>query len=147
MSSRTFILLKPDALERGLVDQVMQRFFEKGYLIENLHYRVIDRELIRRHYSEVIKREGPAFVDWLDMEFVGKPALAMVLSYPGDDGISLGREILGNRRPSIAEKGTIRGDFGVPAPDPDTPAMNLIHASDCFEAFEAERALWFGDAL
>lgn len=146
MGSKTFILLKPDALERGLVDQVMLRFLEAGYRIERLHYRIIGTELIRCHYDEVIRREGPGFVDWLDEEFVGKPCLAMVLTYPEEDGVQLARVMLGNRRPELAEKGTIRGDFGIPVLDPEVPAMNLIHASDSEISFEKEKGLWFGDS-
>lgn len=143
MSSKTFIVLKPDALERGLVDQVMQRFFDAGFTIEHLHYRVVDKQLIRNHYAEVIVREGPAFVDWLDTAFVGKPTLAMVLAHNSETGISLARNLLGNRRPEHAESGTIRGDFGIPVPDQTKPAMNLVHASDSVESYEKEKDLWF----
>lgn len=143
MSSKTFVILKPDALERGLVDKVMQRFFEAGFNIEHLHYRVVDKHLIRSHYDEVIKREGPEFVDWLDEHFVGKPTIAMVLTYPEDDGITLARKMLGHRSPPQAELGTIRGDYGIKTVDPDGPSMNLVHASDSIEAFEKEKKLWF----
>lgn len=143
MSSKTFVILKPDALERGLVHQVMQRFFDAGFKIEHLHYRVVDKHLIRSHYDEVILREGPEFVDWLDEFFVGKPTIPMVLSYPGNDGIQLARDMLGHRSPHQAEPGTIRGDLGLKTGDPNGPSMNLIHASDSIEAYEKEKDLWF----
>lgn len=143
MSSKTFVILKPDALERGLVDQVTQRFLEAGFVIEHIHYRVIDNQLIRNHYAEVIAREGPGFVGWLDLEFVGKPAIAMILGYPQVNGITVARELLGNRRPEKALKGTIRGDFGIPVEDPEQPAMNLVHASDSEQSFDKEKNLWF----
>lgn len=143
MSSKTFIILKPDALERGLVDQVMQRFLDADFTIEHIHYRIVDKMLIRNHYKEVIEREGPGFIDWLDVAFVNRATIPMILSHPSDDGISIARALLGNRRPEHAEKGTIRGDFGIPVPDQTKPAMNLIHASDSDASFEKESNLWF----
>jgi len=143
MSSRTFIILKPDALERGLVDAVMQRFFNEGFVVEHMHYRVIDRVLIKKHYEKVIEREGPEFIHWLDKEFVGKPAIPIILTHENDDGITVARNILGNRRPESAEKGSIRGDYGIGQMDPAKPAMNLVHASDSEEAFDKEKNLWF----
>lgn len=143
MASRTFIILKPDALERGLVDQVMQRFLEVGFVIEHVHYRVIDQALIQNHYKEVIKREGPGFIEWLDKEFVGKGAIPMILTYPHEEGIVKARELLGNRRPEQAKKGTIRGDLGIPVLDSAQPAMNLVHASDSEASYNKEKNLWF----
>lgn len=143
MSSRTFIILKPDALERGLVDKVMQRFLEVGFVIEHVNYRMIDQGLIYDHYSEVIKREGPEFKAWLDKEFVGKPAIPMILTYPQEEGIVKARALLGHRRPEQAEKGSIRGDYGIPVEDPKQPAMNLVHASDSESSFNKEKNLWF----
>ena len=143
MSSKTFIILKPDALERGLVDAVMQRFLEVGFAIEHIHYRIIDQPLIRQHYVDVIRREGPEFQDWLDVAFVGKPAIAMIMTHPQEDGIKLARKLLGHRRPELAEAGTIRGDFGIAVADPNEPAMNLVHASDSKSAFDKEKNLWF----
>lgn len=143
MSSRTFIILKPDALERGLVDKVTQRFLDVGFVIEHLNYRVIDQALIEDHYSDVIKREGPGFVTWLEEAFVGKPAIPMILTYPREEGIVKARALLGHRRPEQAEKGTIRGDYGIPVLDPNQPAMNLVHASDSESSFNKEKNLWF----
>lgn len=143
MSSRTFIVLKPDALERGLVDQVTQRFLKEGFVIEHLHFRMVDQELIYSHYKEVIEREGPTFKDWLDEEWVGKPAIAMILTYPKSEGIIVARNLLGHRSPSLAEKGTIRGDFGLKLEVSDGPSMNLVHASDSRESFDKELNLWF----
>lgn len=143
MSSRTFIILKPDALERNLVDQVMQRFIEAGFVIEHINYRMIDSELIHAHYKEVIEREGKDFELWLDKCFVGKASLPMILIHPEENGIKIARSLLGNRRPEKAEKGTIRGDLGIPVLDPNEPAMNLVHASDSEESFNKEKNLWF----
>ena len=143
MGSKTFIILKPDALERGLVDAVIQRFLRAGFTIEHMHYRVIDKILIRNHYKSVIEREGPEFVTWLDKEFVHKPAISIVLGHEAPDGIVLARDLLGHRRPDRADKGTIRGDFGVKPKDDNQPAMNLVHASDSEEAFNKEKNLWF----
>jgi len=143
MGSKTFIILKPDALERGLVDAVMQRFLREGFRIEHMHYRVIDKVLIRQHYKEVIEREGPAFVEWLDKEFVHKPAIALILSHEASEGITIARQLLGHRRPDQAAKGSIRGDYGITPKDDQLPAMNLVHASDSKEAFDKEKNLWF----
>ncbi len=143
MGSRTFIILKPDALERGLVDLVMQRFLQAGFVIEHMHYRVVDKLLIRNHYKEVIEREGPDFVGWLDEAFVGKATIPIILTHEREDGIELARDLLGNRRPELAEKGTIRGDYGIKHNDPDKPSMNLVHASDSESSFDKERNLWF----
>lgn len=143
MSSRTFIILKPDALERNLVDQVMQRFLNAGFIIEHINYRIIDKELIHSHYDEVIKREGSGFEKWLDECFVGKASMPMILTHHDNNGIKIARGLLGNRRPEKAEKGTIRGDLGIPVLDPNEPAMNLVHASDSEESFNKEKNLWF----
>jgi nucleoside-diphosphate kinase len=143
MSSRTFIILKPDALERNLVDQVMQRFLSAGFIIEHINHRIIDKELIHAHYKEVIVREGKEFEVWLDECFVGKASLPMILLHPEENGVKIARGLLGNRRPEKAEKGTIRGDYGIPVLDPNIPAMNLVHASDSKESFNKEKNLWF----
>ncbi len=143
MGSKTFIVLKPDALERGLVDQITQRFLHAGFAIDHIQYRIISRELILDHYKEVIQREGPEFIDWLEREFVGKPAIAMILTYPQMNGIEVARDLLGNRRPEKAAKGTIRGDLGVSGSSPDQPTMNLVHASDSEHSFDKEKNLWF----
>lgn len=143
MSSRTFIILKPDALERNLVDEVMQRFLAAGFIIEHINYRIIDKELIHTHYKDVIVREGPRFELWLDEFFVGKASLPMILLHPEAEGITIARGLLGNRRPEKAEKGSIRGDYGIPVLDPNEPAMNLVHASDSVESFNKEKNLWF----
>lgn len=143
MGSKTFIILKPDALERGLVDAVIQRFLRAGFTIKHMHYRVIDKVLIRVHYKEVIEREGPGFVTWLDQEFVHKPAISLILSHEQSDGIALARKLLGHRRPDQAVKGTIRGDYGVTPKSDDLPAMNLVHASDSEESYNKEKNLWF----
>jgi nucleoside-diphosphate kinase len=143
MGSRTFIILKPDALERGLVDLVMQRFLEAGFVVEHIHYRIVDKLLIRKHYAEVIEREGPAFVDWLDEAFVGKATIPIILTHEREDGITLARELLGNRRPEHAKDGTIRGDYGIKHNDPNLPSLNLVHASDSEASFDKEKNLWF----
>lgn len=143
MSSRTFIILKPDALERGLVDQIMQRFLESDFVIEHINYRVIDEELIHDHYAEVIVREGPDFAVWLDDNFIGKSAIPMILTHPKDNGIEIARALLGHRRPEQAKAGTIRGDFGIPVLDQEIPAMNLVHASDSKISYNKEMNLWF----
>ena len=67
----------------------------------------------------------------------------MILLHPEENGIKIARALLGNRRPEKAEKGTIRGDFGIPVLNPDEPAMNLVHASDSEESFNKEKNLWF----
>jgi nucleoside-diphosphate kinase len=147
MGSKTFIILKPDALERGLVDKVMQRFLDAGFCIEHIHYRIADKALIINHYKDVIVREGPAFIGWLEKNFVGKPTLPMVLTHNDDNGIEIARNLLGDRRPEKALKGTIRGDYGIPVLDPLIPAMNLVHASDSLYSFNKEKNLWFQDPI
>ncbi|VDN49099.1 conserved protein of unknown function [Petrocella atlantisensis] len=147
MSSKTFIILKPDALERGLVDQITGRFLKAGFKIEHIHYRVVDYRLIKEHYKEVILREGEGFKDWLKIAFVGKPTIPMILGHDSDDGITIARELIGHYRPDRAKPGTIRHDYGIPVLDQNMPSMNLIHASDSQDAYNKEKNLWFKATL
>jgi len=164
MYEETLVLLKPDALERRLVGRIIQRYEDAGLDILDIRYhgRVSDG-LIRRHYpdsmAEAIGRKAQAamgeisdpvaygleVLTWLRRYVTRGPIIAMRLG--GEDAIRAVRRITGFTDPAAAEKGTIRGDFGVDSIRRSTEEKrsceNLVHASGNREEAEAELALWF----
>ena len=112
-------MMKPDAVSRRLMGQVLSRFEAKGLKIVAMKLRQIDEDLAKQHYGE--HAEKP-FFNGLVEYITSSPALTMVIE--GDDAISVIRKMVGATNPKEAEVGTIRGDYGM-----DT-GRNIIHASD-----------------
>ncbi len=130
---RTFVILKPDAVERGLVGTILDRFERKGFVLVGAELRKIDVDTARRHYSEHTTKP---FFDDLVSFITRSPSLLVVLEGP-DDGWRIVRAMLGATDPGVAAAGTIRGDYAIVNPE------NLVHASDSAEAAEREIDLFF----
>jgi nucleoside-diphosphate kinase len=130
---RTFVILKPDACERGLMGEIVKRFEDKGFVIEAMELRKIDSDTAQRHYAE---HQGKPFFDGL-IEFITRsPSLLMVLAGPTDT-FAIVRKMMGATDPAKAEAGTIRGDLAIENPE------NLVHGSDSTESAEREIKLFF----
>jgi nucleoside-diphosphate kinase len=134
---RTLVLAKPDAVQRGLIGEIIGRFERKGLKVIGLRLLTVPREMAEAHYAV---HAGKHFYDGL-VEFITSGPVAAV-ALEGPDAIAVVRKMVGKTMPNEAEPGTIRGDLGV------SGLRNLIHASDAPETAESELALWFGaDAL
>jgi nucleoside-diphosphate kinase len=129
---RTLIILKPDALQRGLVGKIIARFEDKGLQIVALKMLTISPELAARHYASHV---GKPFYDGLVRFMTSSPVIVMALQ--GQGAIDICRKMMGATFGFKAEPGTIRGDFGV------SSSFNLIHGSDSPQSAAAELALWF----
>ena len=134
---RTLVLAKPDAVQRGLIGEIIGRFERKGLKVAGLRLLSVSREMAEEHYAV---HAGKHFYSGLVEFITSGPVAALALEDP--DAIAVVRKIVGKTMPNEAEPGTIRGDLGV------SGLRNLIHASDAPETAESELALWFGtDAL
>lgn len=132
---RTFVMIKPDGVQRGLVGDVISRFEAKGFKLVGLKQLSVSRELAEKHYA--VHKERPFFGSLVDF-IVSAPVVAMV--WEGKGAIAAARKIIGATNPLDAEPGTIRGDYGVDI------GRNLIHGSDGTDTAATEIALWFSDA-
>ncbi len=131
---RSFIMIKPDGVQRGLVGDVIKRFETKGFTLIGLKFMAVSQELAEQHYD--VHRERPFFKGLIEF-ITSSPVVAMV--WEGEGVVSGARTIIGATNPLTADPGTIRGDFGV------TVGRNLIHGSDAVETAQREIALWFKD--
>jgi nucleoside-diphosphate kinase len=131
---RTLVVIKPDAVQRGLVGEIMARFERKGFKIVGLRLLTVSRPMAERHYAV---HAGKPFYPGLVEFITSGPAAAVALE--GPDVIATVRRLVGKTMPNEADGGTIRGDFGV------SGLRNLIHASDAPETASDELRLWFGD--
>jgi nucleoside-diphosphate kinase len=129
---RTFLAVKPDGVQRGLVGNIISRFEAKGFQLVGLKMIAVSRELAEKHYGE--HKEKPFFPGLVDFITSG-PVVAMV--WEGKEVIATARKIIGATNPLNADNGTIRGEFGVDV------GRNIIHGSDAPETAEREIALWF----
>ncbi|MDB9372603.1 nucleoside-diphosphate kinase [Nodularia sphaerocarpa] len=129
---RTFLAIKPDGVQRGLVAEIIRRYETKGFTLVGLKFMKVSRELAEQHYD--VHRERPFFPSLVDFITSG-PVVAMV--WEGDGVVASARKIIGATNPLTAEPGTIRGDFGI------SIGRNLIHGSDALETAQREIALWF----
>ena len=129
---RTFVMVKPDGVQRNLIGEVIRRFETKGFTLVGLKMLKVSRELAEQHYD--VHKERPFFGSLVD--FIGSaPVVAMV--WEGDGVVASARKLIGATNPLTAEPGTIRGDFGV------SIGRNLIHGSDAIETAQREISLWF----
>ena len=135
MSDRTLVLLKPDAVERGLVGTILARFEAKGLEIVTLELRKLDGALLARHYEEHV---GKGFYEELVAFMSRGPVVALVLTGP-EDTWEVVRTMVGATNPRKAAPGTIRGDLGILVTE------NLVHASDSAETADREIAIFFPD--
>ncbi|MEA5603350.1 nucleoside-diphosphate kinase [Nostoc sp. UHCC 0252] len=131
---RTFLAIKPDGVQRGLVGEIIRRFETKGFTLVGLKFLKVSKELAEQHYG--VHRQRPFFASLVEF-ITSSPVVAMV--WEGDGVVASARKIIGATNPLTAEPGTIRGDFGI------NIGRNLIHGSDAPETAKQEIALWFKD--
>jgi nucleoside-diphosphate kinase len=129
---RTFVAIKPDGVQRGLVGEIIRRFEAKGFTLVGLKLMRVSKELAEKHYD--VHRERPFFPSLVAFITSG-PLVAMV--WEGDGVVAAARKLIGATDPLNAEPGTIRGDFGI------SISRNLIHGSDAIETAQREIGLWF----
>lgn len=131
---RTFIMVKPDGVQRGLVGEVIRRFESKGLKLVGAKLMQVSSELAESHYAE--HKERPFFQDLVSF-ITSSPVFATV--WEGENAITVARTLMGKTNPADSAPGTIRGDLGL------TIGMNIIHGSDSAESATREIKLWFGD--
>jgi nucleoside-diphosphate kinase len=130
---RTLVLIKPDAVKRGLAGEILRRFEARGLAMRASKLITVDRDLAERHYAE--HREKPFFAELVAF-ITSAPTLALLLE--GEGAIAAVRSTMGATNPADSAPGTIRGDLALSMPD------NLVHGSDSTESAEREIGLWFG---
>jgi nucleoside-diphosphate kinase len=129
---RTLIILKPDAVQRGIAGEILTRFEKKGLQVVGLKLIKIPQQLAETHYEP---HKGKPFYPGLVKFMTSSPVVVVALS--GKDAITIARKMMGATFGSKAEPGTIRGDYGV------SNSFNLIHGSDSPEAATRELGLFF----
>ena len=129
---RTLVILKPDAVRRGLVGEILSRFEAKGLTIVAMEHRTIDGALADEHYAEHVERD---FYPPLRAFVTGGPMVSLVLE--GDEAVDVVRALNGATDGRKAAPGSIRGDFSL------SNRENLVHASDSVDSAKREIALWF----
>jgi nucleoside-diphosphate kinase len=136
VTERTLLLIKPDAVQRGLIGEILGRTERKGLTIAALELRQVSEELARRHYAE---HEGKPFFGSL-LEFITSgPVVAAVVE--GPRAVAAVRQLCGGTDPvEQAAPGTVRGDYGLEI------QFNLVHGSDSADSARREIALWFPDS-
>lgn len=132
MSEKTYCMIKPDAVSRGLVGRIVTRFEEVGLTVERLELGVVTPEQAAANYAE---HEGKPFYPGLVAYITSGPVVKMVLS--GPEAVSVVRKLMGVTNPRDAAPGTIRGDYGL------TLDANVIHGSDSPASAEREIAIFF----
>jgi nucleoside-diphosphate kinase len=135
MADRTFVICKPDAVERGLAGEIVARLERKGLTLIAAELRSIDEGTAKTHYAE---HEGKPFFDDLVTFITRGPALLLVVEGP-EETWKVVRTMMGATNPRDAAPGTIRGDFGVLLTE------NLVHGSDSPESAEREIGIFFPD--
>lgn len=132
---KTFLMVKPDGVQRNLVGEIVKRFESKGFALVGAKLMEISNDLAENHYGE--HKERPFFGELVDFITSG-PVFAMV--WQGEDVIKVARKMVGETNPSEAAPGTIRGDYAV------TVGKNIIHGSDSPESSEREINLFFNES-
>lgn len=131
---KTFIMVKPDGVQRGLIGEIVSRFEKKGFVLVGAKLMKISNELAQEHYGE--HKERPFFGELVDFITSG-PVFAMV--WEGEEVIKTSRNMIGATNPQEANSGSIRGDYAV------TVGKNIIHGSDSPESAEREINLFFNE--
>jgi nucleoside-diphosphate kinase len=129
---RTLVLIKPDAVQRGLIGEVIARLERRGLRLVAARFMEVGRALAERHYAV---HKGKPFYDGLIAYITSAPVMAM--AWEGPNAIAAVRQTMGSTRPTEAAPGSIRHDFGL------TVGRNLTHASDSPQTAEEELSLWF----
>jgi|SRR5450756_1374740 len=129
---RTLVIVKPDAVQRGLIGEVLRRLETRGLKMVGLKLMAVSQELARKHYAV---HTGKSFFEPLISYITSAPVVVAV--FEGKDAVAAVRSTVGATNPVQAAPGTIRGDLGMEI------GRNLVHASDSAEAARSEVALWF----
>ena len=132
-NERSLVIIKPDAVQRGLTGEILARYERRGLRIAAMKLEVVAREVAGRHYAE---HEGKPFFAGLVDYITSSPSVVLILE--GPDAVGVVRTMNGVTRPAEAAPGTIRGDFGL------TVGRNLVHASDSVESAAREVEIFFG---
>lgn len=132
---KTFLMVKPDAVQRQLIGEIVSRFEKKGFQLVGAKLMQMSSELAEKHYAEHI---GKPFFEDLTNFITSGPVFAMV--WQGDNVVNTARKMMGKTNPSESDPGTIRGDFGV------VTNRNIIHGSDSLESAEREINLFFNES-
>lgn len=132
---KTFLMIKPDGVQRNLVGTIVERLENKGFKLAGAKLMQVSEDLAKTHYQE--HQDKPFFGELVDFITSG-PVFAMVLE--GENVIETARLVVGSTNPQQAAPGTIRGDFGL------TVGKNIIHGSDSTESAEREISLFFDDS-
>jgi nucleoside-diphosphate kinase len=131
---RTYLMIKPDGVQRNLIGEVVSRFEKKGFTLVGAKLMTLSKEIAETHYAE--HKERPFFGELVSFITSG-PVFAMV--WEGENVISTARTMMGTTNPAEAAPGTIRGDYGVQV------SMNVIHGSDSSESAEREISIFFNE--
>lgn len=130
---RTFIMIKPDGVQRGLVGDIISRFEKKGFKLVGMKLTAPGKEMFEKHYADLSSK---GFFAGLVAYASSGPVVAMV--WEGHNVVASGRKMLGATRPDDSAPGTIRGDFCIDV------GRNVIHGSDSVDSANKEIGLWFG---
>ena len=131
---RTLVLIKPDAVNRGLIGEVISRLERKGLVFDTLQMRTMDGDLADAHYAEHVEKP---FYPPLRAFMTSGPLIAAIVS--GDQAVAVMRALVGATDGRVAAAGTIRGDYSL------SNRENLVHASDSIDSADREIKLWFPD--
>lgn len=132
INERTYVMVKPDGVQRGLVGEIIKRFENRGYKLLALKMVAPPKEHLEKHYEDL---KGKKFFPGLIEYMTSGPVVATV--WQGSQAVKVGRRIVGETDPIESQPGTIRGDYCI------EKGRNIIHASDTVENAEKEIALWF----
>uniref|UniRef100_A0A1L8EIF7 Nucleoside diphosphate kinase n=2 Tax=Haematobia irritans TaxID=7368 RepID=A0A1L8EIF7_HAEIR len=133
-TERTFIMVKPDGVQRGLVGKIIERFEQKGFKLVAMKFMWASKELLEQHYADLSARPFfPGLVSYMS----SGPVVPMV--WEGLNVVKTGRQMLGATNPADSMPGTIRGDYCIQV------GRNIIHGSDAVESANKEIALWFNE--
>lgn len=132
MRERTFCLVKPDGVQRGLVGEIVRRFESRGLQLVALKMVRVSRDLAQEYYKEHV---GKPFFEGLVEYVTSGPAVAML--WEGENAVAVVRKTMGATDPAKAEPGTIRADYGLQI------GRNVVHGSDSLESAKREAALFF----
>ncbi|KAJ0612054.1 Nucleoside diphosphate kinase [Helianthus annuus] len=133
---QTFIMIKPDGVQRGLVGEIIGRFEKKGFTLKGLKLLTVDQAFAEKHYADL---SAKPFFNGLVEYIISGPVVAMV--WEGKNVVTTGRKIIGATNPAESAPGTIRGDFAIDI------GRNVIHGSDAVESAKKEIGLWFPEGV
>jgi len=133
---RTYIMIKPDGVQRGLIHKVIERFEQRGFYLKAMKMQMVTKEHAEKHYADLSSK--PFFAGLVAYMCSG-PVVCMV--WEGKDVVKTGRKIIGATNPLASEPGSLRGDFCIEV------GRNVIHGSDAVESANHEIALWFPEGV